>query len=111
MAVHAHPDDETITMGGTLARYSAAGVRTVVVTCTGGDLGDVLAPSLVGQSVASIREREQAAAARVLGVTRVCYLGYLDSGMQGWPDNDRPGAFWAAPTEQAASRLLALIEA
>jgi N-acetyl-1-D-myo-inositol-2-amino-2-deoxy-alpha-D-glucopyranoside deacetylase len=45
LAVHAHPDDETITMGGTLARYSAAGLRTVVVTCTRGDLGEVRDPS------------------------------------------------------------------
>jgi N-acetyl-1-D-myo-inositol-2-amino-2-deoxy-alpha-D-glucopyranoside deacetylase len=48
LAVHAHPDDETITMGGTLARYSAEGVRTVVVTCTRGDLGEVRDPCLLG---------------------------------------------------------------
>src|ERR1700687_3509555 len=47
LAVHAHPDDETITMGGTLARYSAEGVRTVVVTCTRGDLGEVRDPGLL----------------------------------------------------------------
>ena len=57
LAVHAHPDDETITMGGTLARYSAAGVRTVVVTCTTGDLGEVRDPTLVGQDVATRARR------------------------------------------------------
>jgi LmbE family N-acetylglucosaminyl deacetylase len=53
--VHAHPDDETITLGGALARYSASGVRTVVVTCTSGDLGEVHDLALVGQDVASLR--------------------------------------------------------
>jgi LmbE family N-acetylglucosaminyl deacetylase len=109
MAVHAHPDDETITMGGTLARYSAAGVRTVVVTCTRGDLGEVLDPALSGQDVATVRDEELAKASRVLGVSRVAHLGYLDSGMAGWPENSRPGAFFAADIKQATQRLIGLI--
>jgi len=105
VAVHAHPDDETITMGGTLARYSAAGVRTVVVTCTRGDLGEVLDPSLIGQDVASLRTSELEAACRTLGVSRVVELGYGDSGMADDPSNHRDGAFWAADLSAAAARL------
>src|SRR5436309_15279207 len=96
LAVHAHPDDETITMGGTLARCSAEGVRTIVVTCTRGDLGEVRDPSLVGQNVAEVRQRELRLATQTLGVSRLVELGYLDSGMVGTPENDRPGAFCRA---------------
>src|ERR1051325_1091348 len=64
LAVHAHPDDETLTTGGTLARYAAEGVRTVVVTCTQGELG------LPGD-----RSRKLAEAATVLGVARLVQLG------------------------------------
>jgi LmbE family N-acetylglucosaminyl deacetylase len=106
IAVHAHPDDETITMGGTLARYSAAGVRTVVVTCTRGDLGEVLDPALVGQDVADVRSRELRSACRTLGVSRVFELGYGDSGMAGDASNYRDGAFWAADLSSAAARLV-----
>lgn len=110
VAVHAHPDDESITMGGTLARYRSEGVRTVVVTCTGGDLGEVLDPTLVGKPVATVRAQELARAAQVLGVSRVVQLGYADSGMPGEPWNDRAGAFWAAEIEEAATRLLKVLE-
>jgi LmbE family N-acetylglucosaminyl deacetylase len=112
LAVHAHPDDETITMGGTLARYSAAGVRTVVVTCTRGDLGEVRDPSLLigAESVADLRDRELDAATARLGVSRVVRLGYSDSGMAGWPENYRPGAFHAADLGEAAARLVEVID-
>jgi LmbE family N-acetylglucosaminyl deacetylase len=110
LAVHAHPDDETITMGGTLARYSAEGVRTVIVTCTRGDLGAINDPRLAGQDVATVRQRELDAAARTLGVSRVVQLGYSDSGMTGTPENNRPGAFWSADLGEAAARLAGVIE-
>ena len=109
LAVHAHADDETITMGGTLARYSAAGVRIVVVTCTRGDLGWLLDPSLVGQDVATVRDRELKAAGRVLGVSRLAQLGYADSGIAGAPENHRPGAFLSASLDEAAQRLLEIV--
>jgi LmbE family N-acetylglucosaminyl deacetylase len=99
LAVHAHPDDETITMGGTLARYSAEGVRTVVVTCTTGDLA----------GSATIRDAELRAACRVLGVSRVVQLGYADSGMPGDPLNQRAGAFWSADLDASATHLLSVI--
>jgi N-acetyl-1-D-myo-inositol-2-amino-2-deoxy-alpha-D-glucopyranoside deacetylase len=110
LAVHAHPDDETITTGGTLARYAAEGVRTVVVTCTRGDLGWVFDPTLVGQDIASLRERELEDACSTLGVSRLARLGYADSGMPGMPENHRPGAFFAADADEAADRLLKILE-
>jgi N-acetyl-1-D-myo-inositol-2-amino-2-deoxy-alpha-D-glucopyranoside deacetylase len=110
LVVHAHPDDETITMGGTLARYHAEGVRTVVVTCTLGDLGEVRDPGLpLDAGVAALRERELGAAIRVLGVSRLVTLGYADSGMAGWASNHLPGAFFGAPLDEAAQRLAAVI--
>lgn len=110
LAVHAHPDDETITTGGTLARYAAEGVRTIVVTCTRGDLGWVFDPTLVGQDVASVRDRELEDACSTLGVSRLARLGYADSGMPGVPENHRPGAFFAADAHEAADRLLKILE-
>src|SRR5437762_13461352 len=92
LMVHAHPDDETITTGGTLARYAAEGVRTVVVTCTSGNLGE--GPETA--DMASLRKRELEAAARVLEVSRLANLGYADSGMPGWADNRAPGSFFSA---------------
>jgi N-acetyl-1-D-myo-inositol-2-amino-2-deoxy-alpha-D-glucopyranoside deacetylase len=109
LAVHAHADDESITMGGTLARYSAEGVRTVVVTCTRGELSTIFGPSLLGQDVSALRAGELEAACRVLGVSRLVQLGYLDSGMAGTADNYRPGAFWTADLEEAAARLVDVI--
>ncbi len=113
LAVHAHPDDETITMGGTLARYSAAGVRTIVVTCTTGDLGEVGDPALMGRDVdvAVVRAAELRAATRTLGVSRVVQLGYGDSGMAGTPENDRPTAFCRADATEVAARLVRIMEA
>src|SRR5689334_8104513 len=97
-------------MGGTLARYSAAGVRTVVVTCTTGDLGEVRDPSLVGQDVATVRAAELQAACHVLGVSRVVKLGYGDSGMAGTPENDRPVAFCRIAVSDAATRLVNVLD-
>ena len=111
LSVHAHPDDETITMGGTLARYSAEGVRTIVVTYTNGDMGWVdNQPASRGLNVGALRERELEAAVQRLGVSRLVRLGYFDSGMAGWPDNYRPGAFFAADLTEAANKLVEIIE-
>ena len=102
LVVHAHPDDESVGTGGILARYSAAGERTVLVTCTTGDLGEVSDAGLLrGGGVGELRLRELAAAAEVLGIGRVVNLGYHDSGMVGWPANHAPGALWAAPLDEA----------
>ena len=110
LAVHAHPDDETITTGGTLARYSAEGVRTVVVTCTQGELGWVFEPSLVGQDVGTLRDHELETACSTLGVGRLVRLGYYDSGMAGAAENARPGAFAGADLGEAAARLVKVLD-
>jgi LmbE family N-acetylglucosaminyl deacetylase len=116
MAVHAHPDDEALFTGGMLARYAAEGVRTVVVTCTGGELG--FGPGGVGfgaaghdqAATASLRRRNLEESCRILGVTHLERLGYRDSGMAGWAENDAAGAFCAVPVSDPVSRLARLME-
>jgi len=116
MAVHAHPDDEASSTGGILARYGAEGVRTVVVTCTNGELGDGpegVKPGEPGHdeaTVTSVRRGELERSCAILKVTDLELLGYHDSGMMGWPQNDQPGSFWATPVEEASARLATLIE-
>jgi LmbE family N-acetylglucosaminyl deacetylase len=117
MAVHAHPDDEAIGTGGILARYADEGVRTVLVTCTNGELGDApggLKPGEPGHDeavVVALRRQELEASCEVLGVSHLELLGYHDSGMEGWPQNDAPNSFWRTPVEDAAGRLAALMRA
>ena len=107
---HAHPDDESIATGGTMARATAAGHRVVLVTATAGDLGEVadgfLAP---GETLAERRTAELKAAAEILGVARTEILGYRDSGMVGTPANEDPASFWQADLEEAAARLAAIL--
>ncbi|HEV2634611.1 MAG TPA: PIG-L family deacetylase [Actinocrinis sp.] len=116
MAVHAHPDDEATGTGGVLARYAAEGIRTVLVTCTDGSCGDGpggVKPGEPGHdpaAVAAVRRLELEQACQVLGVTRLELLGYPDSGMMGWPQNDAPGSFWTTPVDAAAARLAELIQ-
>ncbi len=110
LAVHAHPDDECVTTGGVLARYSAEGVRTVVVTCTGGEVGEISDPGLASPAnLGEVRARELAEALRILGVCRSVQLGYRDSGMAGTPDNQHPACFHQADLEEAAGRLVRII--
>lgn len=115
MAVHAHPDDEAIGTGGVLARYAAEGVRTVLVTCTNGELGDGPGgvkpedPAHDPALVVPLRRAELEAACRALGVGHLELLGHRDSGMMGWPQNEAPNAFWKADVEEAAAALAALM--
>jgi LmbE family N-acetylglucosaminyl deacetylase len=103
---HAHPDDEAIACGGTMAKAAAAGHRVVLVTATGGEQGEVADDFLrPDETLAQRRQEELAEAARILGVARVELLGYRDSGMVGTPANDDPDCFWRAPVEEAAARL------
>jgi LmbE family N-acetylglucosaminyl deacetylase len=108
---HAHPDDEAITTGGVMAKAKADGHRVVLVVATKGELGevaeDVLAP---GEDLASRRVEETHAAAKVLGVDRVEFLGFRDSGMMGEATNDDPACFWAADVDEAAGRLAAILD-
>jgi LmbE family N-acetylglucosaminyl deacetylase len=101
VAFHAHPDDEALFTGGTLARLAAEGHRVVVVTATAGERG--LAAG-AGADLGAVRLAELEAATRELGVARLVTLGYGDSG------SDRaaavpPGSFCAAPPAQVAARL------
>jgi LmbE family N-acetylglucosaminyl deacetylase len=116
MAVHAHPDDEASSTGGVLAKYSAQGVRTVVVTCTNGEFGDAPGHVKPGQdghdpeAVARLRLSELRESCRILGVSDLELLGYHDSGMPEWDYRNRPEAFSNVPQELVAARITALIE-
>lgn len=119
MAVHAHPDDESSKGAATTARYAAEGVEVLVVTCTGGERGDVLNPSFEPpeghefDSVAgrlAVRRLEMAAAAEALGV-RQHWLGFVDSGLpEGDPTPPLPeGCFALVPLEEASAPLVQLV--
>lgn len=110
LAVHPHPDDETVACGGTLARYAAEAIRVKVVTCTRGEAGDVYADiDLGGAGLAELRTRELADALAALGVTEHEYLGYRDSGLSGTATSAHPDAFAATDLEAAAARLASII--
>ncbi|MFC4946112.1 PIG-L family deacetylase [Pseudonocardia sp. GCM10023141] len=109
VSFHAHPDDESISSGGTLARAAAAGHRVVLVFATRGEL-DAAVPGVLepGEQLSVRRTAESYASAAVLGAQRVEFLGYTDSGPMGAPSNDAPYSFWRANVEHAA-KLLAVI--
>jgi N-acetyl-1-D-myo-inositol-2-amino-2-deoxy-alpha-D-glucopyranoside deacetylase len=112
LLVHAHPDDETITCGATMARYVAEGAAVTLLTCTLGELGEILEPELEGlaadraDQLGGYRIGELAAAMRCLGVTDHRFLGgagrWRDSGMMGTPGNDEPRAFWRCASDPDA---------
>lgn len=115
MAVHAHPDDEAIGTGGVLARYSAEGARTVLVTCTNGEQGDGARGAKPGDAahdpaeVAATRLAELRSAVAHLQVGHLELLGYRDSGMAGWPANHDPEVFSNVPVAVASDRLADLM--
>jgi LmbE family N-acetylglucosaminyl deacetylase len=107
---HAHPDDESIATAGTMAAAAAAGHRVVLVCATRGEHGEVVEGVLDdGEQLGVRRTTETFDAADALGVQRVEFLGHLDSGMMGEPENDHRGAFWQADVDQAAHRLAAVL--
>ena len=116
MAVHAHPDDESSSTGGVLAKYSAEGIRTVVVTCTNGEFGDAPGQVKPGQdghdeeSVAKIRLAELRTACDLLRVSDLEVLGYHDSGMEEWDYKDRPDVFSNVPLATVRDRIAGLID-
>ncbi|MGW8399669.1 N-acetyl-1-D-myo-inositol-2-amino-2-deoxy-alpha-D-glucopyranoside deacetylase [Streptomyces lydicus] len=119
LLVHAHPDDESINNGVTMAKYAAEGALVTLVTCTRGEEGEVIPPELAhlapdrDDTLGPYRVDELAAAMDVLGVTDHRFLGgpgrYRDSGMMGAPQNQRPDSFWQAPLDEAAAHLVAVI--
>ncbi|WP_111767578.1 N-acetyl-1-D-myo-inositol-2-amino-2-deoxy-alpha-D-glucopyranoside deacetylase [Nakamurella deserti] len=125
LAVHAHPDDESITMGGTLARHTAAGDRVTLVTCTLGEEGEIIPPHLAqlaadrADQLGGYRHGELEAACRALGVVDHRYLGgiggHRDSGMAGSPAHRHPRALVHAAAgapgfEAAVGELLAVLD-
>ncbi|HZC25707.1 MAG TPA: N-acetyl-1-D-myo-inositol-2-amino-2-deoxy-alpha-D-glucopyranoside deacetylase [Actinopolymorphaceae bacterium] len=119
LLVHAHPDDETIGNGATMAKYVAEDVRVTLVTCTRGEEGEVLVPDLAhlaadkDDGLGEHREKEMAEAMAALGVTDHRWLGgaghFRDSGMVGTPANERPDCFWRADLRAAADLLVPVI--
>lgn len=121
LLVHAHPDDETINNGATMALYAALGAQVTLVTCTRGEEGEVLTPELTHlassqtDALGEHREIELANAMKALGVTDFRFLAegegkYRDSGMMGTEPNNRPDVFWQADFEEASDYLVKVIE-
>ena len=121
LLVHAHPDDETINNGATMAMYAALGAHVTLITCTRGEEGEVLVPELAHiaasdrDELGAHREIELADAMKALGVTDFRFLGapdisYRDSGMMDTPPNNRPDVFWQADLERASDDLVAIID-
>lgn len=113
LTVHAHPDDEASKGAGTVARYDAEAVRCVLVTCTGGEAGDILNPAMdrpgVREMLPQIRREELKHAAAIIGYEDVVRLDYKDSGMPDTPHNDDPGCFAQADFREAVGRLVTVI--
>lgn len=110
MSVHAHADDETITMGGTLALCADRGITTCNVCCTDGKLATIVDPAMPEEEtrprLAEIRQEELRTALGILGVNEVIFLGYGDSGMAGAETNQLPDAFWMQPLDEVTGRLV-----
>ncbi|MCC3776238.1 N-acetyl-1-D-myo-inositol-2-amino-2-deoxy-alpha-D-glucopyranoside deacetylase [Streptomyces sp. UNOB3_S3] len=119
LLVHAHPDDESINNGATMAKYAAEGAHVTLVTCTLGEEGEVIPPALAhltadrDDTLGAHRAGELDAAMAELGVTDHLLLGgpgrYRDSGMMGAPQNDHPDCFWRADVDEAATSLVEVI--
>lgn len=107
--VHAHPDDEASATACTMAMATDRGDRVVIVYATNGDHGEAPADLAEGESVVARRRLEAEQSARVTGA-EVRWLGYADSGMHGWAENDADGSFHAASTDEAGARLAAILD-
>ncbi|GGK72741.1 PIG-L deacetylase family protein [Ornithinimicrobium pekingense] len=108
--LHAHPDDEASQTAGTMRLAVDSGHRVVCVYATDGDHGTVPDDLAEGETVVSRRRAEAEASARVLGTSRVAWLGYADSGMSGWEQNAHEQSFHTAATDEAARRLVAVLD-
>jgi N-acetyl-1-D-myo-inositol-2-amino-2-deoxy-alpha-D-glucopyranoside deacetylase len=119
LLVHAHPDDECIATGATMAKYAAEGAHVTLVTCTLGEEGEILVPDLVhlaadkDDALGEHRIGELDDAMKALGVTDHRFLGgpgrWRDSGMMGEPSNERPNCFWQANFDEAVGELVGVM--
>jgi mycothiol S-conjugate amidase len=113
LTVHAHPDDESSKGAGSVARYHALGVHTVLVCCTGGEEGDILNPAMdrpeIRENLPEVRLAELRRAAEIIGYDEVVMLGYRDSGMPDTSANADPRSFAQAPLDEAIERLVSVI--
>jgi LmbE family N-acetylglucosaminyl deacetylase len=105
VCLHAHPDDEALTTGGSMARAHAEGHRVVLVIATNGEHGEVPDDLAPGETLVARRRDEAMRSAAALGVDRVVWLGYGDSGMTGWEQNHDPASFVQADLDEAAQRV------
>ncbi|HLW17866.1 MAG TPA: mycothiol conjugate amidase Mca [Actinomycetota bacterium] len=113
LQVHAHPDDEASKGAGTTAKYAAEGVRNILVTCTGGEAGDILNPAAdtpdVRADLPAVRIKELNDSVAILGYASLHLLGYRDSGMPDTDDNRRPDNFWNADIDEAVGKLVKIV--
>ncbi len=114
LAIHAHPDDESSKGAATMAKYAAMGHEVMVLTCTGGERGDILNPAMnkpgVAENMSAIRREEMAEAIKAIGASHA-WLGYVDSGL---PEGDPPpplpeGSFALADTDEVVAKVVAVI--
>ena len=121
LLVHAHPDDETINNGATMAMYASLGAQITLITCTRGEEGEVLVPELAQlasmhtDSLGDHRVIELASAMKALGIKDHQFLGegkrlFRGSGMMGTEQNENPNTFWQADVERAADLIVEVIE-
>ena len=115
LSVHAHPDDEASKGAATMAKYVAEGVRTVLVTCTGGEAGDILNEEADSEEARTdlhaVRMCELEESVRIIGYHRLYLLGYRDSGMPDTEHNAHPDNFANADLDEAVGRLVEIIRA
>jgi mycothiol S-conjugate amidase len=113
LSVHAHPDDEASKGAGTVAKYHAEGVHSVLVCCTGGEAGDILNPAAdtpeVRANLFEVRMQELRDSVAAIGYDRLELLGYRDSGMKDTEDNAHPDNFANAPLDEAVEKLVRII--
>ncbi|MEX1218320.1 MAG: mycothiol conjugate amidase Mca [Acidimicrobiales bacterium] len=113
LSIHAHPDDEASKGASTVAKYKTEGVRAVLVTCTGGEEGDILNPAMekpeVRANLAAVRQQELETASALIGYDKLVMLGYRDSGMPDSEANANPEAFANANLDEAVGRLVEVI--
>jgi len=110
LGFYAHPDDEILSPGGTVAKYAQAGAQIEWVCATRGEAGEIADPALATpENLGQVREKEMLCSAQTLGIRRVHFLGYRDSGMAGTADNQHPQAYVNSDPEEVTPRLVKII--